>query len=311
MLKLVYLEMVGHDMSWASFHVLEVMSSQKYHQKRVGYLAAVQSFRPDTDVLMMATNLLKKVNKSSYPSLGRLLTAVQDVAASQPTIIALPIAALPHLVTPSLAMSLLGDLLPRLSHSHAAIRKKTVVTLYRLALVYPEALRASWPKIKERLMDPDEDSSVTAAIVNVVCELGWRRPHDFLPLAPRLFELLVDGGNNWMAIKLIKLVRPLRSSGPVRPLTILQFATLTPLEPRLVRKLLPPLTNLIRTTPAMSLLYECINGIIQGGILGEGEDFSATEEVASLCVSKLRGMVSGNSDPNRESSPCAVNMPYH
>jgi AP-3 complex subunit delta-1 len=189
-LKLVYLEMVGHDMSWASFYVLEVMSSQKYHQKRVGYLAAVQSFRPDTDVSMLATNLLKK-----------------DVAASLPTIIALPIAALPHIVTPSQTMSLLGDLLPRLSHSHAAIRKKTVVTLYRLALVYPEALRASWPKIKERLMDPDEDSSVTAAIVNVVCELGWRRPHDFLPLAPRLFELLVDGGNNWMAIKLIKLVR--------------------------------------------------------------------------------------------------------
>ena len=55
-------------------------------------------------------------------------------------------------------------------------------------------------------MDKEEDPSVTAAIVNVVCELGWRRPNDFLPLAPRLFELLVDGGNNWMAIKLIKLV---------------------------------------------------------------------------------------------------------
>ena len=93
-----------------------------------------------------------------------------------------------------------------MSHSHPNIRKKTLVTLYRLALVYPEALRAAWPKIKERLMDPDEDSSVTAAIVNVVCELGWRRPNDFLPLAPRLFELLVDSGNNWMAIKLIKLV---------------------------------------------------------------------------------------------------------
>lgn len=55
-------------------------------------------------------------------------------------------------------------------------------------------------------MAQDEDPSVTAAIVNVVCELGWRRPSDFLPLAPRLFELLVEGGNNWMAIKLIKLV---------------------------------------------------------------------------------------------------------
>ena len=52
----------------------------------------------------------------------------------------------------------------------------------------------------------------------------------------------------------------------------------------------------------MSLLYECINGIIQGGILGDGEDFSAREEVASLCVTKLRGMVSTNSDPNRKSS---------
>jgi hypothetical protein len=61
LLKLIYLEMFGHDMSWASFHVLEVMSSAKYHQKRVGYLGAVQSFRQDTEVLMLATNLLKKV----------------------------------------------------------------------------------------------------------------------------------------------------------------------------------------------------------------------------------------------------------
>ncbi|KAH6892032.1 armadillo-type protein [Thelonectria olida] len=263
LLKLIYLEMVGHDMSWASFHVLEVMSSPKYHHKRVGYLGAVQSFRPDTEVLMLATNLLKK-----------------DLGSPTPTVISLPIATLPHVITPSLALSTLADLLPRLSHSHSNIRKKTLVTLYRLALVYPEALRAAWPKIKERLMDPDEDPSVTAAIVNVVCELGWRRPHDFLPLAPRLFELLVDGGNNWMAIKLIKL-----------------FATLTPLEPRLVRKLLPPLTNIIRTTPAMSLLYECINGIIQGGILGS-DDVSGTDEIATLCVNKLRGMVMIDGDPN-------------
>ena len=53
LLKLVYLEMFGHDMSWAAFHVLEVMSSAKYLQKRVGYLGAVQSFRPDTEVLCL------------------------------------------------------------------------------------------------------------------------------------------------------------------------------------------------------------------------------------------------------------------
>ena len=52
LLKLIYLEMFGHDMSWASFNVLEVMSSPKHLQKRVGYLGAVQSFRPDTEVLL-------------------------------------------------------------------------------------------------------------------------------------------------------------------------------------------------------------------------------------------------------------------
>ncbi len=66
-----------------------------------------------------------------------------------------------------------------------------------------------------------------------------------------------------------------------------------------MRKLLPPLTDIIRTTPAMSLLYECINGIIQGGILGDADDISGREEIASLCVSKLRGMIMINSDPNR------------
>ncbi|KAB5550946.1 adaptin N terminal region-domain-containing protein [Coniochaeta sp. 2T2.1] len=263
-LKLIYLEMMGHDMSWASFHVLEVMSSPKYHQKRVGYLGAVQSFRPDTEVLMLATNLLKK-----------------DLTTGMPTTIALPIAALPHIITPSLALSVLADLLPRMNHNLPAIRKKTIVTLYRLALVYPETLRAAWPKIKERLMDKDEDPSVTAAIVNVVCELGWRRPSDFLPLAPRFFELLVDGNNNWMAIKLVKL-----------------FATLTPLEPRLIRKLQVPLMDLIRTTPAMSLLYECINGVIQGGILGDSDNATGTEEIATLCVAKLRSMIMVHNDSN-------------
>ena len=264
LLKLVYLEMFGHDMSWASFNVLEVMSSQKYLQKRVGYLAAVQSFRPDTEVLMLAENLLKK-----------------DINGTDKVTIQLPLGAIPHVINPSMANSLLTDLLPRLSHSLPAIRKKTIVTLYRLALVYPETLRPAWPKIKERLLDESEDASVTSAIVNVVCELGWRRPQDFLPLAPRLFELLTAGGNNWMAIKIIKL-----------------FSTLTPLEPRLVKKLLPPLTSIIKTTPAMSLLYECINGIIQGGIIEAAGGTTEGDEVARLCVSKLRAMLVVEGDPN-------------
>ncbi len=51
----------------------------------------------------------------------------------------------------------------------------------------------------------------------------------------------------------------------------------------------------------MSLLYECINGIIQGGILDSGDESAGGEEIASLCVSKLRGMIMVEGDANRES----------
>jgi len=44
------------------------MSSQKFQYKRIGYLAAAQSFNKDTDVLMLCTNLIKKVFFQKYYS---------------------------------------------------------------------------------------------------------------------------------------------------------------------------------------------------------------------------------------------------
>lgn len=42
--------MLGYDISWAGFNTIEVMSSGKFTYKRIGYLAASQSFHMDTEV---------------------------------------------------------------------------------------------------------------------------------------------------------------------------------------------------------------------------------------------------------------------
>lgn len=55
---------------------------------------------------------------------------------------------------------------------------------------------------------------------------------------------------------------------------------------------------MIQTTTAMSLLYECINGVVQGGILDGDEGYWEKDEIASLCVGKLRGMIVTDDDPN-------------
>lgn len=245
-LKLTYLDMMGYDMSWASFHVVEVMSSPRLHLKSVGYLAATQSFQQDTDVLMLTTNLLKK-------DLG-----------SKPEDIAVTLNGLSHIVTPDLARDISHDLIAMLNHSRAVVRKRAVIALYKVFVKYPEVIPYGITRLKEKLNDAD--AGVVAATVNVLCELVHRNPRDYLALAPQLFHLMTTSSNNWMLIKIIKL-----------------FGTLCPHELRLVRKLQPPITDLISTTPAISLLYECVHTCIISGML-QGPSGNS---LARTCVTKL------------------------
>lgn len=51
--------MLGYDISWAGFNIIEVMSSSKFTYKRIGYLASSQSFHTDTDVSVVNFNYSK------------------------------------------------------------------------------------------------------------------------------------------------------------------------------------------------------------------------------------------------------------
>ncbi|KAG5641635.1 hypothetical protein DXG03_004558 [Asterophora parasitica] len=249
-LKLTYLDMLGYDMGWASFHVVEVMSSSRFHLKSVGYLAATQSFNEDTDVLMLTTNLLKK-------DLG-----------STPADVAVTLNGVSHIVTPDLARDLSPELIAMLNHSRPHIRKRALLALYKVLVKYPETAKHARTRLEEKL--EDTDPGVVAATVNVLCELARHNPQDYLSLAPQLFHLLTTSSNNWMLIKIIKL-----------------FGSLSPYEPRLVRKLQPPITDLISNTQAISLLYECVHTCIIGGML-QGTN---GDSLARVCVSKLAAFI--------------------
>jgi hypothetical protein len=49
-------------------------------------------------------------------------------------------------------------------------------------------------------------TGVQSAAVNVVCELARKNPKNYLSLAPVFFKLMTTSTNNWMLIKIIKLV---------------------------------------------------------------------------------------------------------
>uniref|UniRef100_A0A158Q7G9 Adaptin_N domain-containing protein n=1 Tax=Elaeophora elaphi TaxID=1147741 RepID=A0A158Q7G9_9BILA len=295
--KLAYLQMMGYDISWASFNIIEVMASTKFTEKRIGYMAASQCFHDGTDVLMLTTNLIRKDLHS---------------AIMYETGIAL--GAFSCFVTLDLARDLTSDVVNLLSSSRPYVRKRCVLLLYKIFLKYPDSLRPTFPRLKEKLEDPDP--GVQSAAVNVICELARKNPKNYLTLAPVFFKLMTTSSNNWMLIKIIKL-----------------FGALVPLEPRLGKKLLEPLTNLINrlvlfifvialgvnsalcllkitviknlsiqemtifSTSAMSLLYECINTVIAVLIsISSGVPGDHTASI-QLCVQKL-GVLIEDSDQN-------------
>ncbi|XP_043911427.1 AP-3 complex subunit delta-1 [Protopterus annectens] len=223
--KLTYLQMLGYDISWAAFNIIEVMSASKFTFKRIGYLAASQCFHEGTDVIMLTTNQIRKdLSSPTQYDTGVALTGLSCF------------------VTPDLARDLANDIMTLMSHTKPYIRKKAVLIMYKVFLKYPESLRPAFPRLKEKLEDPDP--GVQSAAVNVICELARRNPKNYLSLAPLFFKLMTSSTNNWVLIKIIKL-----------------FGALTPLEPRLGKKLIEPLTNLIHSTSSLSFIFFLVNTI--------------------------------------------------
>ncbi|KAI5970387.1 APL5 [Candida margitis] len=248
-LKLSYLEMYGFDMSWCNFQILEVMSSSKFQQKRIGYLAAIQSFKNEQDLLILATNQFKKdLNSSSHVEVGLALSGIATI------------------VTPSLSKDINDDVLMKLNHSKPYIRKKAILAMYKIFLQYPDSLRVNFHRVIEKL--DDTDVSVVSATVNVICELSKKNPKLFLNYLPKLFSILEETKNNWLIIRILKL-----------------FQSLSKIEPRMKKKILPAIMDLMLRTQASSLIYECINCAVNGQMLSE-ESYK-DKQTAKLCIQQL------------------------
>ena len=73
--------MHGYNMSWSAFGVIEVMSQPRFSHKRIGYLAANQSFNEQTDLLLLTTNLFKKeFNNSSHGNSYEIGCSINSLA---------------------------------------------------------------------------------------------------------------------------------------------------------------------------------------------------------------------------------------
>lgn len=136
---------------------------------------------------MLTTNMIRK-----------------DLSATNQYDAGVALSGLSCFISADLSRDLANDIMILMSSTKPYLRMKAVLMMYKVFLNYPEALRPAFPKLKEKLEDPDP--GVQSAAVNVICELARKNPKNYLSLAPIFFKLMTTSTNNWMLIKIIKLV---------------------------------------------------------------------------------------------------------
>lgn len=224
--KLFVLSLEGYDMEWASFHILEVMSSTKFSQKRMGFLAASHCFKSTSDILFLATNVFRR-----------------EFVASNHLDSCIAVNCLSNIINSDMSKELLNDCITLLNTSKADLRKKVCVLFFKIFFYNPDALAVAFERVAEKLKD--ENQGVVVATVNTILEISRINPQYVLFTAKDLFDLLITTKNNWLIIKLLK-----------------SLVELTKIEPRLVKRLIDPLTTLLQSTPAKSVEFEIIRSII-------------------------------------------------
>ncbi|XP_050376342.1 AP-3 complex subunit delta [Argentina anserina] len=227
LLKLTYLSsLYFYDMSFAAFHVVELLSSTRFSHKKVAYHAASHSFHDSTPVLVLITHQLRK-----------------DLASSNEFEVSLALECLSRIATVDLARDLSQQCFTLLASAKMMVRKKATIVVLRVFDKYPDSVGVCFKRLVENL--DSSDSQLVAVAVGVLCELAMKDPGSYLPLAPEFYKILVDSKNNWVLIKVLKI-----------------FAKLAPLEPRLAKRVVEPICEHMRRTGAKSLLFECIRTVV-------------------------------------------------
>ena len=225
--QLIFLNLRGHDTSWADFCVLEVMSLDSFSAKRIAYTAAAQMWNANSDVVLMATNRIER-----------------DLTSIQPLLSALVLSSLPPYLSLALSQSIAHDVIALMSAAKPVVRQKAIMTFYHICLKYPDALRPGFTTLLSRL--DDADTSVVFSALTVMSELCAHNVQNFVQLIPKFHKMLEASTSNWVTLRLIYIMRMLST-----------------VEPRLPRKLVGPFTTILETTQSITLLFECVRTIIE------------------------------------------------
>ncbi|PLB40549.1 AP-2 complex subunit alpha [Aspergillus candidus] len=178
--KLLYVYIQGYDVDFGHLEAVNLISSSKYSEKQIGYLAVTLFLHEQHELLHLVVNSIRK-DLLDYNELNNCLAlhAVANVGGRE---MGEALATDVHrlLISPT---------------SKAFVKKKAALTLLRLYRKYPGIVQNEWAERIISLMD-DPDMGVTLSVTSLVMALAQDMPDEYrgsaVKAALRLKKVVVD-----------------------------------------------------------------------------------------------------------------------
>ena len=173
LVRLLYVEMLGHDASFGYIKAVEMAASASLYHKRTGYLVCSACLSPDHEFRFMLVNQMQRDMQSAnvLEICGGLIAATS-------------------LITSDMVPALSGEVTKLISHESQTVRKKAIIALHRFFQLAPDVVSSEELMEKARKVLCDRDPSVMGSCLNVIEDMAKRNPVEIKPLIPSLVSIL-------------------------------------------------------------------------------------------------------------------------
>ncbi|XP_049376272.1 AP-4 complex subunit epsilon [Solanum stenotomum] len=137
-MRLVYVEMLGHDASFGYIHAVKMTHDDNLHLKRTGYLAVTLFLNEDHDLIILIVNTIQK-----------------DLKSDNYLVVCAALNAVCKLINEETIPAVLPQVVDLLGHSKEAVRKKAVMALHRFHQKSPSSVSHLVSNFRKRLCDND------------------------------------------------------------------------------------------------------------------------------------------------------------
>ncbi|EDV21290.1 uncharacterized protein TRIADDRAFT_50819 [Trichoplax adhaerens] len=172
--KLLYIHMLGYPAHFGQLECLKLIASNRFMDKRIGYLGAMLLLDERQDVHILITNSLKN-----------------DMNNSTQFIVGLALCTLGSICSPEMSRDLANEVEKLLKSANAYIKKKAALCATRMVRKVPELSEIFIPVTRSLLNEKNHGVLLTAvALITEICTVKPDTMPHFRRWTPQLIRLL-------------------------------------------------------------------------------------------------------------------------